>query len=382
MRGSIFTSVFVAACAYGVTFPFLAAQLEAWNVSGGLIGLNAAMPALGWFLGSFLLPALQVRFAMRRILIAALVIACIAWSAFALLPGYWAWTVIRFVFGGSIGLFFRSVEFGLNATTANDRRGRVFGWYNFAFGMGIAVGAAIEPGLVDQPPLPWLMPAAMMLVAAVFAGVWRCEPGEAVERPCLKAWIETARLAPLPLAAAFAYGFGEDIPAYLLSIYALRNGFDADVAAFTLTAAALGSISIPLALGIFADRAGRRRALALGAFFSAVTAAAVPFSMASTGLFLALVVVTCGFAATLYTTALAMIGDRWPARGLNTANAAFGATYAAGGLIGPLVNGLAIDTLDSHGLMVSAALVPALLVTVIVVTGAPATGRRGGAADV
>ena len=377
MNGTILFSVFVAAIGYGVTFPYLAGRLEAWGIPGLLLGLNAAMPALGWFVGSFLLPMLQARFAMRTILVWSLAIACLAWAAFPAFPDQWAWMPVRFVFGGAIGLYFRSIEFGLNAVTDTAHRGRVFGWYGLAFGLGIAVGAALEPVAHEDPLAPWIVPPLLLVMAALPAWRWRCEPKEQIERPRPATWAATARAAPLPLLAGFVYGFGEDIPAYLLSIYALRNGLGADVAAYSLTAAALGTITFPLVLGIVADRRGRRGSLMAAAVLAAVAAAAVPFSVGSAASFLGLVVVTIGFSSAIYTTALAMLGDRWPGRGLNTANAAFGASYALGGLIGPLVNGTAIDTLSSHGLMVSAAAAPLVIVVTMLFSGRSFRSREG-----
>lgn len=368
MNGSILLSVFIAAGGYGMTFPFLAGRLEAWGVSGLLLGLNAAMPALGWFVGSFLLPVLQARFAMRVVLVGSLATAGLTWVAFPVLPDYWAWIPIRFAFGGAIGFYFRSIEYGLNAVTENTRRGWVFGWYGLVFGLGIAAGAALEPVVHDDAVLPWIAPLPFFVIAAMAAWRWRCRPRELPERPRTAGWLAIAREAPLPLIAGLIYGFGEGIPAYLLPIYALRNGFDADVAAYTLTAAALGSICFPLVLGIIADRHGRRGSLLAAALLAAVTAAAVPFGLESTISFLGLVVSTTGFASSIYSTSLAMLGDRWPGHGLNTANAAFGASYALGGVVGPMVNGVAIDTLSSHGLMVSAAAAPLLLAVGILFT--------------
>mgnify|MGYP001765400400 CR=1 FL=1 len=375
MLPAVLTSTFAAAVAYGVTFPHLATHLEAWGVSGELLGLNAAMPALGWFLGSFALPLLQARFTTAIILVVSLLVAIVAWLGFFARADYGTWTALRFVFGGSVGLFFRTIEFGLNAASSDDRRGWTFGLYNLAFGLGIALGAALEPVLGEDGSIPAVVVAGGFAVAALAASRLRSDIVTVAERPTLEGWLGAARRAPLPLLAGLAYGFVEDIPAYLLSIYALRNGLGSEVAAYTLTAAALGSITLPLALGILADRAGRRFVLLVASLGAAATAAVIPFALASSWVFLTAIAVWTGFGAALYTTGLAIVGDTWPRDGLSTANAAFGATYATGGLIGPLVNGAAIDLLSSHGLMVSAAAVPALLALVLAVA-ADGSSRR------
>ena len=42
----------LASFGYGISFPLLALSLERMGVAGQMIGLNAAMPALGWLIGS------------------------------------------------------------------------------------------------------------------------------------------------------------------------------------------------------------------------------------------------------------------------------------------------------------------------------------------
>ena len=62
-----------------------------------------------------------------------------------------------------------------------------------------------------------------------------------------------------------------------------------------------------------------------------------------------------GSAGALYSIALAIVGDTFKGRELVSANAAFGIIYASGSLIGPMLNGAALDTYNTHGLMLSSA---------------------------
>ncbi len=59
----------------------------------------------------------------------------------------------------------------------------------------------------------------------------------------------------------------------------------------------------------------------------------------------------------VYITALSLIGDKLEGAELALANASFGMIYALGALIGPILNGFAIDRLNSQGLMVSSFLI-------------------------
>lgn len=369
-RKFVLLAVFMAATAYGITFPYLSAQLEAWKTPGYLIGLNAAMPALGWLFGSLLMPWMQLRAETRTISVAALVLAALVWIGFGLFPDYLAWTAMRMVFGGAMGLFFRTVEFGLNATACSTARGRLFGDYNFAFGLGIAAGAAVQPLLGLNGFLPFALVSAVLCLSALPASLWRIEVAPFLMRGSFNAWRTVFMATPLPLFIGFSYGFLEDIPAYLFSIYALRNGLEADIAAYSLTAAVLGSISLPLLLGRYADRIGTKLALGVAAAGALAFFVVLPLTTRSPVLFLADIFMCGGFMSSLYTLCLTMIGLRWSGSGLSVANAAFGASYAMGGLLGPVLNGATIDLLQSNGLVVSAASV-AFVVLVLVIFSKP-----------
>ena len=71
-------------------------------------------------------------------------------------------------------------------------------------------------------------------------------------------------------------------------------------------------------------------------------------------LFLVALVAWGGCLGALYNVSLAVIGDRFRGGALVVANAAFGIVYSLGSLVGPMINGSALDMLNSHGLMVSA----------------------------
>ena len=55
----VYAATFLAACGYGVSLPLLAILLDGMGADPVDIGINAAMPALGWLIASLLLPALH-----------------------------------------------------------------------------------------------------------------------------------------------------------------------------------------------------------------------------------------------------------------------------------------------------------------------------------
>lgn len=265
--------------------------------------------------------------------------------------------VLRFLFGGSLGLFYRAIEFSLNSISTDHARGRNLGIYSACFMFGLGIGATIQPIFGTSEFLPYaiifvsLITTVLCLLFGNFQALEiKFENGNV---------FNTAMILSIPivLLAVLAYGMYEDIPAYLLSVYALRNGFDETIAAYTLTATAIGGLLFPIVLGILSDKIGRKPVLFGCAVIATCLSAIMPYTLHSPTLFLGLIVVWAGMATGLYLIALTIIGDMYDGADLALANASFGIVYACGALIGPIINGFAIDTLNSHGMMVSAGLI-------------------------
>jgi MFS family permease len=359
----IIFAVFISAIGYGITFPLISIRLEQTGVSGLLIGLNAMMPALGWVAGSAFVPVMQLRW---RISIATLAVAFMLCAATALAglryaDTYVEMTALRFFFGGSMGLFYRSVEYWINTLSPDHLRGRNLSMNGVAFMLGLVIGSVAQPLLGATGWTAFGPAVALLIVTVLSTAIWpRHAPPP---RSAVSVTVVCSSIAALPIAfvAVFAYGLDESVVAYLAQIYALKNGLGTDVAAYTLTAAALGNILIPIPIALASDRIGRMAPLVACALAASATSLIIPYTLHDPKIFLTMLMISAGAAGTVYGLALAMIGDRFQSADLVVANAAFGIVYSIGSIIGPLLNGAAIDTLNSHGLMVVSGLIYATL---------------------
>ncbi|MFY0661551.1 MAG: MFS transporter [Shimia sp.] len=155
----------------------------------------------------------------------------------------------------------------------------------------------------------------------------------------------------------------------MLSVYTLRIGLGADIAAYTFTAFALGSLLGAVPLGILSDKVGRLPVLSGCAAVGLACALVMPGVTSSPTAYLMLIALWGACAGALYAVGLAMVGDHFSGQALISANAAFGTVYAAAALLGPLINGTAMQLWDPHGVLVSCALIFAafLLISALVV---------------
>lgn len=362
----IYFSVFLSALAYGVTFPLLSLQVERMGVSPELVGLNAAMPALGWLIVSPFVPRLQALLSVKILVIGFLAMAAAGFAGVSSAHDYAAATAYRLLFGGAIGMHYRIIEYLLNAHSADQDRGRNFGVYSFVFLAGIAIGAALQPSLGTQGIFVLSVVLALLGFSVLPLLLFSAPADPHARVPSAISWARIS-LAPVAFLAALVYGLFESIPAYLLPIYAVKNGLGDDVAAYAVSAATLGALVGPIPIGILSDRYNRMAPLFACGVASILASAFVPFSQSSAVVFLAAVALLGFTASCVYDLALAMIGDRARGQELVEANAAFGFIYALGSLFGPVINGAALGTVGTHGLMVSSGLLFAVLALGILV---------------
>ncbi len=345
----IFWCTLLATIGYGVSFPFLAIGLERLGASPMLIGLNAAMPPLAWLLLTPFLPRITASVPSTKIVGALIALIGASLFLMALIQVSYVWTLLRFVFGGAIGLLFRYFEYRLTLICSPDKRGRLIGTYSALFVCGIAIGSVIQP-LLGQD----LMIAPIVIFTGFLLGAAPLLLSN-VERIASKK-IETlsyrSLLLRLPLAVfigIFVYGLVEDLMAYLMSIVALHVGHDETVAAYTLSTFALGALIGGIPVGYLGDRFGRPAMLRVLTVLATITACTLTLWISDTVILFICLFSMGLFIPGIYNTCLAMLADQWSAAELAAANAKFGTLYAGASIIGPLLFGGAMSLSDPMG---------------------------------
>lgn len=151
-------------------------------------------------------------------------------------------------------------------------------------------------------------------------------------------------------------------------------GLGENIAAYTLSAFALGNLLLAIPLGVISDKIGRTPVMLTCALVGFFGAAVIPASLGNTAIYLVFLAIWGGFIGGLYSVSLAYIGDHFSDESLIAANAAFGTIYAAAAIFGPLANGMAMQLWEPQGLMIACAIIfGAFLLFALKI------GRKGGA---
>lgn len=360
------------AASVGASYAYVDLSLNRMGATATGIGVNAAMPALGWLLATPLMPWALRRFPPRAVLLLLVMVPALAICLFPVTAHQGVWLVLRFLFGGGCGMVFRLVEYWINAGSDSRHCARNVGIYSVCFCCGAAAGAGVLPlvGLAGWPPV-LLMLALTMGSLGVFAALRAAPP--AVERAPALSMGTLAGPAMVPIVGAFLFGMFEAVPYTLMPVHAVRAGLAETEAAWLASAFLLGQMLLLVPLGLAADRFGKRRVMALCAAGALALALLMPAAGTDFMLLAAIMLVWGGTAGALYVVSLALLADLFSGPELAAGNAAFGTLYALGALSGPLAHGLAMDARPPDGLYISAA----LLLTVFCVMLVPWRGLGG-----
>lgn len=338
-----------AGVSLALSVPLLAFAMEARGASGVFIGANTAMGGFAVLVATPLIPRAASMFGVRPLLFVALALGAVTMLGFAAPWPLWTWFPLRFALGVSLGAMFVLSEFWITSLAPPKSRGLVMGAYVTALSLGFAAGPAILVATGTAGLLPYLVGAALFVVAMAPILLFGAGAPE-IDRPEKGRGVAFfIRLAPAATLAGFTFGAIETGAFTFLPLYGVRTGLDANTAALIGSAVALGNVFSQIPIGILSDRMDRRKLLILIGAGCAVGAAAIPLTQGSIFAYFALATVWGSVISGLYTVGLALLGERFSGVDLATANAAFVMMYAFGMLVGPPVLGLGIDVWNPHG---------------------------------
>jgi MFS family permease len=376
---AILSTCLAFAIGMGLTLPLLSLLLERRGLPGVVTGANLATAGLAAITITPFVPRLIRRFGTATYLSGSLALSAMALLLLYAVPSLWLWFPTRFLLSTGLNGLFVASEFWINQLADERNRGRYIALYGAATAGGYGIGPAILWIFGVEGIVPFLLGSSMLLLAIVPVFIARKaaprldpEPGPSV--------LHALRVAPAILSAALVFGAIDAGMAGLFPVYAVRSGYSNSHAVLAITAMSLGSIVFQYPLGYLSDHMDRRRLLMLCTGFGVVSAAATPFVIHSPTATYALLFAWGGIILGIYTIGLTLMGERFKGAELASANAAYVMLYATGLLAGPLVEGVALDAWNPHGLMVILAaigLLYAAWLALLRTLGAPSRSSTG-----
>ncbi len=335
--------------AIGLGLPLLSIILEKRGISSTLIGLNAAMAGVASMVAAPITTKIAHTCGVARTMMFAVLIAAISAIGFYYADAFWMWFPLRFTFHGATTTLFILSEFWINEAAPPRRRGLVLGIYATVLAIGFAIGPLLFSALGSDGVLPFLVGAAIIMLAIIPIFIARRESPVLDTKPD-RHFFHYIFLVPTATAAVFAFGAVSAGGLSLFPIYAIRSALTEAQAALLLTVMGIGNMAFQIPLGLYSDKLRDRRPLLTAmAVLGVAGSLALPFLIQNWIMMAVVLFFWGGCVSGLYTVGLAHLGSRLSGADLAAANAAFIFCYAVGTVAGPQGIGAAIDIAGNDG---------------------------------
>ena len=324
--------------------PMIVFWLSARETPVALIGFIAASGWLGNLLTTPFAASIVKRMGHRRVLIASLAVPSATVVGLALSQSVWLWASLTFIGGVAMSLRWIVTEASIAEFAPAERRGRIVGLYQTLLGGTFVVAPALLAWMGPlSPSTPWVAAGLLFTGLLLTLAVPRIAPDTAHAPTGLRGLAHAFTAFPAIFVAGLLGGFFEMGIASMLPAYGLAIGLGTAAAALLISASGAGSSLAMLPLGEAADRFSRRRVMLGCAVATLVATLMLPIAATHQWLAWPICFVWGGAGGALYTLAIIDIGHRCRGNALISATSLLVSAYTLGGLLGPIVSGLALQ---------------------------------------
>ena len=354
-RGTLLAAlatVGVCDIAFGLTLQLQPLILEQLKVPAWIIGLNAAMGAVGILIAGPFLPAVIAKLGSRRLALIAILMIIATLSAMAVVPPLYWWFPLRFLMGMAVGTLFTVSESWLLTIATDANRGRLMGIYTAMLSLTFAIGPLLLPFTGINGILPWVI--GVICVALGLLPLSLVKVREISEDGGKGNIFTVLARAPVLFGCVLAATLFDSVIISFFTIFAVRHGLDLATASTLLATGIIAGVVFFYPIGMLADR-WSKNGVVMSCAVCAVASCLALIPLVATPLIWPLVVLLTTSAFGVYVVALALIGDVFKGRDMVAASAAVAAMWGVGGIIGPPIAGRMIDAFGINAFPVTLA---------------------------
>jgi MFS family permease len=343
-NANITAAIVTLACcnlAIGLMTQLIPQVMESQGHSARMIGLNSAIGQLGVFISGLALPLVLKRIPSKTVVVGSIIILMVTLASFAYTNPVYAWYVIRFFNGFGIAALFTLSETWITMAAGTERRARIMGIYTTVLTGTFGAAPFIISLTGFNSSLPWLIGAGCMilgLVAVVAVQATEIETSEAHE-----SFMKVLRKAPVIYICIIATTTFEAMSLTFFTIYGMRNGLDVTTANLIFGVGIAGCMLFFYPIGQLADHWSRGATATLCAVVAIAFAVLTAFTIRHPAIWPITIILRAG-AFGVYIVAISSIGDTFKGTELVRAGALIAMCWGVGGIAGPPLAGLIIDS--------------------------------------
>lgn len=353
---AVTVSLTVAALIHGLTLPLLSVALDRQGVDNTLIGINTAVQYLSVFAVAPFVPQLMQSVGPAWLMLWSILLSAVVIVLLPAFPSIYAWFPLRFLLGIALSFLWIAGEAWVNHSAEEHTRGRAVAVYSMAATGGFAIGPLILTATGTDGWLPFLVAAAVMVLAAmpllgVLRGALKLEGRATASLP------KYVLLAPIAMLVYFVFSVTDGILVTFLPLYGMHSGLVEGNAITLITLMAVGGIVWQLPIGWLADHMNRMILTTICLSVMLLGAASMPLVIAHTPWNAVFMFFFGGGLGAIYTLSLVLLGQKFKGADLGAATTVFGVMFCLGSITGPPIGGLSMEYLGSHGMPISLAII-------------------------
>lgn len=341
----------VTSLIYGLSLPLLSLVMNQRGVEDTWIGLSTATQSVAILLIAPFLPPYMSRVGPAALMLGAIVVSLVAFLLLPVFTSVPSWFLLRFAIGAAGSCLWVCGEAWVNEVADDATRGRVVALYSMAVAGGFALGPLVLSETGSEGFRPFALSGAIMLLSALpLLAVMRVAPRLHGERTGVL--LQYMRLAPVAMLLCALFAVVDGLVLTFLPLYGLRLGLGEAASLYLITAMGIGGVAGQLPIGWLADRFDRMLLASACLSLLVVAAVSMPVWISDPRWGWPVMLAFGAILSGIYTIALIILGDRFRGADLAAASALFGVMWGAGSMLGPVLGGVAMDRVPSHGVPV------------------------------
>ena len=354
-------SAFFTGIALGYFFTVIVITLKLKGYNESTIGIISASFSLGLVIAGFFVSKILSNLGLYKMLLVSVSIQTVCVVAMFIYFIPINLVLGHFIMGIMGGMNWMTMDTWANIVSSNKNRGKAIGLYNSSISIGFAIGPLLVAIFGTQGFFPIILCILLMLIRIPAMQIIKKHINNVtIPEQVNKINFSFLRIAPFIFLAIFISGINDSSFGALFPAFMINEFFsDRSIGLYFFIGAFGGVISQPF-VGALADKVNKRKFLFL-LLICHIIWPWLLFNFISTTSIVVLSVTIWGFASvSLYTVALAYLGERVSIKEISVATSLFIIIYEGGEFFGPIIVGLSMNKYGNPGFIYSILLITIL----------------------
>ncbi|MDC0194948.1 MFS transporter [Alphaproteobacteria bacterium] len=354
-------SAFFTGIALGYFFTLLVIVQKLNEYSESVIGIISASFSFGLMIAGFFVSKILAKMGLYRMLLLSVILqtACVI-SIFIYFNAI-NLALCSFIMGVMGGMNWMTMDTWVNVVSNDKNRGKAIGLYNSSISIGFAIGPLLVAIFGTQGLFPIMLCLLLMVIRIPALYIIKTHINNVkIPKQVIKINFSFIKVAPFIFVAIFIGGINDSSFGALFPAFMINEFFsDRAIGLYFFIGLFGGVISQPF-IGALTDKVDKRNFLFI-LLICHIVWPLLLFNFIDMPLMISLSVIIWGFASiSLYTVALAYLGERVDIKEISIATSLFIITFEAGEFLGPIIVGVSMNTYGNSGFIYSILLITLL----------------------